>query len=173
MASSPLKLQAGYVRSLQALGAADDLEFNRLPFVQRFVPVSLDGGEVDENVLAGLALDEPKSLTGIEPLYCSLFFQPCFSFLCELFGAFPSPPAQKKGCKCGLAAPSINLKVLQEQQTQGHCGTILLKCRVECFRTVRRPTVTGVSYGLCLMNPRHVDSGHDTIDYEFSLSNCL
>jgi hypothetical protein len=28
---------------------------------------------VYENVLAGLALDEPKSLAGIEPLDCSLF----------------------------------------------------------------------------------------------------
>jgi hypothetical protein len=29
---------------------------------------------MDENVLAGLALDETKTLAGIEPLYCSLFF---------------------------------------------------------------------------------------------------
>jgi hypothetical protein len=49
---------------------------------------------VDKNVLAREALDEPKTLTGVEPLYCSLFFQLYFSFLCELFGAFPSPPAQ-------------------------------------------------------------------------------
>jgi hypothetical protein len=28
---------------------------------------------VDENVLAGLALDEPKTLAGIKPLHCSLF----------------------------------------------------------------------------------------------------
>jgi hypothetical protein len=29
---------------------------------------------MDEDVLAGLALDESESLAGIEPLYCSLFF---------------------------------------------------------------------------------------------------
>jgi hypothetical protein len=34
----------------------------------------LNRGEMDKNVLAGLALDEPESLAGIEPLYCSLFF---------------------------------------------------------------------------------------------------
>jgi hypothetical protein len=28
---------------------------------------------MNENVLAGLALDESKSFGGIEPLYCSLF----------------------------------------------------------------------------------------------------
>ena len=94
MAISPFKLQASYVRGLQALGAAGHFEFNCLSFVQRFVPVPLNGGEVDKNVLAGQALDEPKSLTGVEPLYCSLLFQLCFSFLGELFGAFPSPPAQ-------------------------------------------------------------------------------
>ena len=60
---------------------------------------------MDENVLAGLALDESKALTGIEPLYCSLFFQLCFSFLFELFGAFPSPPAQKKGLQVWTCSP--------------------------------------------------------------------
>jgi hypothetical protein len=33
----------------------------------------LNRGEVNENILAGLALDEPESLAGIEPLHCSLF----------------------------------------------------------------------------------------------------
>jgi hypothetical protein len=40
---------------------------------------------VDENVLAGLALDEPESLAGIEPLHCSLFFHCFFSSLIKLF----------------------------------------------------------------------------------------
>ena len=35
-------LEAGDVRSLQALGASRDLEFNRLAFVQRFVAVPLN-----------------------------------------------------------------------------------------------------------------------------------
>jgi hypothetical protein len=74
---------------------------------------------VNENVLAGLALDEPKSLTGIEPLHCSLFFQLCFSFLFELFGAFPPPLAQqKRAASVDLQPLHQNLKVLQEQQTQ-------------------------------------------------------
>jgi hypothetical protein len=141
MANSPLELKAGYVRGLQALGAAGYFEFNRLPVVQRFIAFRLNRGEMDENVLTGLALDESKSLAGIEPLHCSLFSQLCFSFLFELFGAVPTAFSQnKRGCKCGLAAPSINLKVLQEQQTQIHSHTVLFKCPVKCFCTVRTPT---------------------------------
>lgn len=75
-------LQAGYVRSLKALGAASDFKFNRLAFVQRLVSFSLNCGEVHENVLAGLALDESKALARVKPLHCSLFSQLCFSFLC-------------------------------------------------------------------------------------------
>jgi len=93
----PLRLQAGDVRRLQALGAACDFELNRLAFVQRFVTIRHDGGKVDENVLAGLALDESKAFAGVKPLDCPLLFQLCFSFLFGLFGAFPLPPAQKKG----------------------------------------------------------------------------
>jgi hypothetical protein len=66
-------LEAGYVRCLQALRAAGNFEFNSLAFVQRFVPFRLNCGKVDENVLTGLALDEPIPLAGIEPLHCSLF----------------------------------------------------------------------------------------------------
>ena len=44
------------VGSLQALGAADNLEFNSLSLVEGAIAVRLDGGEVDEDVLAALAL---------------------------------------------------------------------------------------------------------------------
>src|SRR5580692_11549859 len=65
-------LEAGDVRCLQTLRSTGYFEFNRLAFVQRFVPFRLNRGKVDENVLAGLALDESESLAGIEPLDCSL-----------------------------------------------------------------------------------------------------
>jgi hypothetical protein len=74
---------------------------------------------VDENVLAGLALDEPKSLAGIEPLYCSLFFQLCISFLFELFDAVSHRlQPKKRDCKCGLAAPSSILKVYKSNKRE-------------------------------------------------------
>jgi hypothetical protein len=68
-----IRLEAGDVRRLQAFGAAGNFELNRLAFVQRFVSFRLNSGKMDENVLAGLALDESESLAGIEPLDCSLF----------------------------------------------------------------------------------------------------
>jgi hypothetical protein len=36
---------------------------------------------VDENVFAGLALNEAESLAGVEPLHCSLFFHKKFLIL--------------------------------------------------------------------------------------------
>src|SRR6266566_3094569 len=76
------KLEGLYVRGLETLGALGHFEFNRLAIVQCLVAISHNGGEVDENVLAALALDEPKALAGIEPLYGTLFFIHCFySFL--------------------------------------------------------------------------------------------
>ena len=67
-------LQRLNVSGLQALGAADDFKFDRLAVVQAAVPIRLDRGEMDENVLPGLALDESKAFAGVEPLHCSLFF---------------------------------------------------------------------------------------------------
>jgi len=81
----PCSLDAHYVFRLQALGALADFKLDGLAFIQRFIPLSLNCGEVDENVLARLPLDEPKTLAGIEPLYCSLFFHE-IPLLFELFG---------------------------------------------------------------------------------------
>jgi hypothetical protein len=66
-------LKGGNVRRLQTLGPAGHFKFDGLAFVQRFVPIPLNCGEVHKNVFAGLALNKPKTLAGIEPLYCSLF----------------------------------------------------------------------------------------------------
>jgi hypothetical protein len=73
-------LQRLNVGSLQALGAADNLEFNGLSLVEGAIAVRLNGGEMDENVLAALALDETEALAGVKPLYCTLFFHRCFLF---------------------------------------------------------------------------------------------
>ena len=69
-----MPLQRLNVGGLQALGAADDLKLDRLAVAQRAIAIRDDRGEMDENVLPGLALDETKALAGIKPLHCSLFF---------------------------------------------------------------------------------------------------
>jgi hypothetical protein len=115
-----LRLEASNVRSLQTLGATGNFEFNRLAFVQRFVPLGLNGGEVDENILAGLALDEPKSLAGIEPLHCSLFSH-LFTHFILSYLCFSTASSRKAKVlpKLEISQPPLtNLKVLREQQTQ-------------------------------------------------------
>jgi hypothetical protein len=67
-------LQRLNVGGLQTLRAADDFKLDRLAVVQAPVSIRLDCGEMDENVLSGLALNEAVTLTGVEPLHCSLFF---------------------------------------------------------------------------------------------------
>ena len=80
LGSPDLGLEASHVRCLQTLGALGDLELNGLTFVQRLVSIRHDCREMDEDVFAGLALNEAKTLASIEPLYCSLFFHLCFLF---------------------------------------------------------------------------------------------
>ena len=55
-------LDLGDVFSLEALGSLLDLELHKLAFVQRFVSIHLDRGEVNEDVVSRLALDKSKSL---------------------------------------------------------------------------------------------------------------
>jgi hypothetical protein len=100
-------LESGNVRSLQTLGSLSHFEFNGLAVVQRFVAVALDSRKMNENVFAGLALNETKALARVEPLYRSLFSHFvslfCLSCLVPLFRL----QAKIKGRKFGLAAPFI------------------------------------------------------------------
>src|SRR5687767_11281299 len=61
-------LDRGDVRRLGALGALDDFEFHLLTLGQRLVPLHRDRGEVHEDVLATLTLDEAVTLLVREPL---------------------------------------------------------------------------------------------------------
>jgi hypothetical protein len=66
-------LDAFDVFRLPALGAFDYVELNLLTFLQAFEAACLDGGEVNENVLAILAADKTVTLGIVKPLYCSCF----------------------------------------------------------------------------------------------------
>jgi hypothetical protein len=72
---------------LETFGPSSDFKFNCLAFVQRLVPVALNGGEVHEYIFAGLALYESEALAGVKPLYGSLFFHGSSSSVVKLFGA--------------------------------------------------------------------------------------
>jgi hypothetical protein len=74
MARPFLKLKAHYVFRLQALWALADLKLHSLAFVEAAVTLRLNGCVMHKNILTGLALDEAKTLTRIEPLHNSLFF---------------------------------------------------------------------------------------------------
>src|ERR671910_819456 len=65
------------VRRLGALGALDDFELHALTFGQRLVALHRDRGQVDEDILATLTLDEAVTLLVREPLDGALS-QLCF-----------------------------------------------------------------------------------------------
>src|SRR5580698_11537870 len=67
------RLEAGNVLCLKAFGAFLYFKFHCLAFVERFVSVHHDRGEMYENIFTGLALDKTIALRSIEPLNCSLF----------------------------------------------------------------------------------------------------
>ena len=99
-------LDAGHVLGLQALGALADFEFNRLALAERLVAIHLDGLKMHKDVLAGLALDEPVALAGVEPLHSTLFSH-CYFLFCLSYLVPVVPPARKnKGlqvCPCSPA----------------------------------------------------------------------
>ena len=54
------------------LFAGHCVELDELTFVEALIPVALDVGEMDENVITLLARDESEALFGIEKLDCTL-----------------------------------------------------------------------------------------------------
>src|SRR5438105_11290094 len=67
------RLETGYVLSLKALGAFLHFKLHRLSFIEGLVAVHHDRGEVNENILSCLTLDEAIPLRRIKPLHCTLF----------------------------------------------------------------------------------------------------
>jgi hypothetical protein len=74
-------LDAFNVLCLPALGALYYVELNLLALLQAAKTVCLDGGEVNENVLAILAADKTIALGIVKPLYCSCFHDVAVSLL--------------------------------------------------------------------------------------------
>src|SRR5262245_28239221 len=59
------------VGSLETLGPLDHIELHLLTLGQALEALSLDGGEVDEDILAPFLLDEAVTLGVVEPLHFS------------------------------------------------------------------------------------------------------
>src|SRR5712691_11947185 len=59
------------VGCLQAFGALHEVELNGRSFGERAEPLSLNRGEVNENILAAFHADEAIALGIVEPLDCT------------------------------------------------------------------------------------------------------
>ena len=64
-----------HVFGLQTLRPLLNLKGHACALVERFVTVGRNGGKMHEHIFATFALDKPKSLSGVEPLYSSSFCQ--------------------------------------------------------------------------------------------------
>jgi hypothetical protein len=70
-----LSLQAGYVTSCRAFSAAFDGEGNFLTFIQRFVAIVHDSGEVYEYIFRTvIRSDEAEAFVSVEPFYDTSHF---------------------------------------------------------------------------------------------------
>ena len=67
------RLAGGDVFGLEAFRPLLNLELHHLPLGQRLVAIHLNRGEMNENVLSRLALDEPIPLCCVKPLHNTLF----------------------------------------------------------------------------------------------------
>jgi hypothetical protein len=72
-AASQTGLEARDAFGLETLRSLLDLKFDGLPFVEGLITLGLDGREMHEDVLTGLALYESIALGGVEPLDGTLF----------------------------------------------------------------------------------------------------
>jgi len=92
----------GHIGGLQALRSLRDFELNASSFIERPIPVALDGAEMDEHVFAALALDEAKTFGCIKPLHCAFFshaasFSITANFLLALVSIRPTGIPKRPG----------------------------------------------------------------------------
>src|ERR1700730_11893540 len=66
-------LRSTYILGLQALGATLHLELHLRTFFQCSIAVHLDCCEVNKNIIAVRALDEPVALCGVKPFHDTFF----------------------------------------------------------------------------------------------------
>jgi hypothetical protein len=69
-----MELETNYVFGLKALRSLLHFEFNVLAFVQCFVSIGLNRGEVNEHIFAGLPLDKAVTFRCVKPFHNTLLF---------------------------------------------------------------------------------------------------
>ena len=62
------------VLRLQTFRSLFDFELDLLSIIQRLVTVALNGGKMDEYILARLALNKAKTFRSVKPLHYTLLF---------------------------------------------------------------------------------------------------
>ena len=62
-----------YAFSQETPGSLDHAELDCLTFLEGAEAARLNGGEMYEDIFAGLTGDETKTFSVVKPLYCTLF----------------------------------------------------------------------------------------------------
>jgi hypothetical protein len=65
------RLAAAYVRCLEAFRALQQVELDSFALVESAIAVFLDGGEMNEHILARGPLDESVTFGSVKPLHCA------------------------------------------------------------------------------------------------------
>jgi len=99
MCGDPAGLDADHVARLEALGALQQIELHGFAFIERAIPVFLNGGEVYEDILPGGALDKTVPFGPVKPLNCALLSHKVLLSQLSLFELLPPAPAKpQKWC---------------------------------------------------------------------------
>ena len=104
--SGDANLNEIHVFGLQALRPLLYLEGYPRALVERTVSASRNRGEVDENIVPTLALNESKSLCGVEPLHSPCFFHKQL-LLCDLTPDVSIESGTAVGIKDSKAGPAV------------------------------------------------------------------
>src|SRR5215470_3894264 len=98
-----------YVCCLWSLGPLNDLEFDRVAFLQRPITVSNDGGVVDKNIRTIFPSDEAVSLRVVKPFYGSLHLDlpPEDRFICSPRGR-PYARVEYNCAECNRTVSRVN-----------------------------------------------------------------
>src|SRR5690349_20754188 len=101
-----MRLDLGDVAGLRALRTVNDLEFDRLAFLERAEAVALNRRVVDEYVTTAVALDETISLGVVEPLDLACDAHRSLPACCDAGESLASVNQPRRYTRVALGHPS-------------------------------------------------------------------